>query len=94
MHNQLYYNSTIVTEIQRLSNNFCPKFSDEEAITIYLWGLANQKYEFNNASPKGEGLLIGGLNRRLKATRLKGGGFYHAPATRHTSCGLKPRIGK
>jgi len=40
-----YYNTTIAAEIQRLSNNFCPKFSDEEAITIYLWGIANQKYE-------------------------------------------------
>ena len=40
-----YYNTTIVAEIQRLSNNFCPKFSDEECITIYLWGIANQKYE-------------------------------------------------
>ena len=40
-----YYDNTIVAEIQRLSNNFCPKFSDEECITIYLWGIANQKYE-------------------------------------------------
>jgi len=40
-----YYNNTIAAEIQRLSNNFCPKFSDEECITIYLWGIANQKYE-------------------------------------------------
>jgi len=32
-------------ESQRLSNNFCPKFSDEECITVYLWGLANQKFE-------------------------------------------------
>lgn len=27
---------------QRLSNNNCPKFSDEELITIYLWGKAQQ----------------------------------------------------
>ena len=40
-----YYNTTIVTEIQRLSNNFCPKFTDEEALTIYIWGIANKKYE-------------------------------------------------
>jgi len=40
-----YYNTTIVTEIQRLSNNFCPKFTDEEALTIYIWGISNQKYE-------------------------------------------------
>jgi hypothetical protein len=40
-----YYDTTIVAEIQRLSNNFCPKFTDEECITIYLWGIANQKHE-------------------------------------------------
>ena len=46
-----YYNTILVAIlskaqfIQRLSNNFCPKFTDEEAITIYLWGIANQKYE-------------------------------------------------
>jgi len=27
---------------QRLSNNHCPKFSDEELITVYLWGKAQQ----------------------------------------------------
>jgi len=27
-----------------MSNNFCPKFSDEECITIVLWGIANQKF--------------------------------------------------
>ena len=27
---------------QRLSNNNCPKFSDEELITVYLWGKAQQ----------------------------------------------------
>jgi hypothetical protein len=40
-----YYDTTIVAEIQRFSNNFCPKFSDKECITIYLWGIANQKFE-------------------------------------------------
>jgi len=40
-----YYDTTIVGEIQRLSNNFRPKFTDEECITIYLWGIANEKYE-------------------------------------------------
>ena len=39
------YNSITARNCQRLSNNFCPKFSDEECITIYLWGIANQKYE-------------------------------------------------
>ena len=27
---------------QRLSNNNCPQFSDEELITVYLWGKAQQ----------------------------------------------------
>jgi len=40
-----YYDSTMVAESQRFSNNFCPQFSDEECITKYLWGIANQKYE-------------------------------------------------
>lgn len=40
-----YYDNTIAVVSQRLSNNFCPKFSDEECITIYLWGIANQKFE-------------------------------------------------
>jgi hypothetical protein len=30
--------------VQRLSNNFRPKFTDEEAITIYLWGILNRKF--------------------------------------------------
>jgi len=38
-----YYNSTLANEAQRQSNNFCPKFSDEECIATYLWGIANQK---------------------------------------------------
>jgi hypothetical protein len=39
------YNTITARDCQRLSNNFCPKFSDEECITIYLWGIANQKFE-------------------------------------------------
>ena len=39
------YCTITARDCQRLSNNFCPKFSDEECITIYLWGIANQKYE-------------------------------------------------
>ena len=39
------YCSITARDCQRLSNNFCPKFSDEECITIYLWGIANQKFE-------------------------------------------------
>jgi len=43
-----------VVEAQRLSNNFCPKFTDEECIATYIWGIANQKqtvkgtYDFIN----------------------------------------------
>lgn len=29
-------------KLQRLSNNNCPKFSDKEIISIYLWGKAQQ----------------------------------------------------
>jgi len=39
------YCSITARDCQRLSNNFCPKFSDEECITISLWGIANQKFE-------------------------------------------------
>jgi hypothetical protein len=40
-----YYDTALVATAQRLSNNFCPKFTDEECITIYLWGITQQKYE-------------------------------------------------
>lgn len=40
-----HYYTIISRDVQRLSNNFCPKFSDEECITIYLWGIANRKFE-------------------------------------------------
>ena len=33
-----YYN-TLYVEMQRLSNNHTPKFSDEEVLATYLWGL-------------------------------------------------------
>ena len=39
-----HYDNTLVVEAQRLSNNFCPKFTDEECITTYIWGIANQKH--------------------------------------------------
>lgn len=32
--------STIEALAQRLSNNFRPKFTDEECLTVYLWGLS------------------------------------------------------
>ena len=31
-------------DAQRTSNNFLPQFTDEECITIVLWGLANRKF--------------------------------------------------
>ena len=39
-----YYNTTLVLTAQRQSNNFCPKFTDEECITIYIWGIIQQKF--------------------------------------------------
>ena len=39
-----HYDTTVATYAQRTSNNFCPKFSDEECITILIWGIANQKF--------------------------------------------------
>jgi len=40
-----HYDNTIGAEMQRLSNNFRPKFTDEECITIYLFGIAEGKFE-------------------------------------------------
>ena len=34
--------SRFLEGMQRLSNNNCPKFSDRELITVYLWGLKQQ----------------------------------------------------
>ena len=31
--------------VQRQSNNFCPQFSDEECITVYLWGISQRRFE-------------------------------------------------
>jgi hypothetical protein len=39
----LYYNK-LVADAQRTSNNFLPKFTDEECLTIILWGLVNRKF--------------------------------------------------
>lgn len=35
-------NSGFREELQRQSNNNCPRFSDEELITVYLWGKRQQ----------------------------------------------------
>jgi len=36
---------TIVAETQRLSNNFRPQFTDEECLTVYLWGIIERRFE-------------------------------------------------
>jgi len=33
-----YYDTTVHVEVQRLTNNSCPQFSDQEMMTVYLWG--------------------------------------------------------
>lgn len=40
-----YYDSKLITIAQRLSNNFQPQFTDEEVITIYLWGIMQRRFE-------------------------------------------------
>lgn len=40
-----HYNTSLVWAAQRQSNNFCPQFTDEECIAIYLWGITQQKFE-------------------------------------------------
>jgi len=37
--------STIEAIMQRQSNNFRPQFSDEECITVYLWGISQRRFE-------------------------------------------------
>ena len=37
--------STIEAIMQRQSNNFRPEFSDEECITVYLWGISERRFE-------------------------------------------------
>ncbi len=38
------YDTKLAAVAQRQSNNFRPKFTDEECITIYLWGIAQRKF--------------------------------------------------
>lgn len=40
-----HYDSTLAAHAQRTSNNFCPKFSDEECMTVLIWGITNQKFD-------------------------------------------------
>lgn len=37
--------STIAEVMQRQSNNFRPQFTDEECLTVYLWGIAQRRFE-------------------------------------------------
>ena len=37
--------SVIKREMQRQSNNFRPQFTDEECITVYLWGISQRRFE-------------------------------------------------
>jgi len=40
-----HYDNTLVAFAQRTSNNFCPKFSDVECMTILIRGIYNQKFD-------------------------------------------------
>lgn len=38
------YHTTLAWEVQRLSNNFRPEFTDEEVITCYIFGITERKF--------------------------------------------------
>lgn len=40
-----YYDTILAAEAQRFSNNFCPKFTDVECMTTYIWGIIQQKFD-------------------------------------------------
>lgn len=40
-----YYDSGISEQVQRLSNNFRPQFTDEEVTTVFLWGIIQRRFE-------------------------------------------------
>ena len=40
-----HHDTTLVIHAQRQSNNFRPKFTDEECIATYIWGIFNRKFE-------------------------------------------------
>jgi hypothetical protein len=40
-----HYSTALAPAVQRLSNNYRPKFTDEELITIYLWGIMQRRFE-------------------------------------------------
>ena len=39
-----HYDNTLVMEVQRQTNNSCPKFTDVECLATYIWGINNQKF--------------------------------------------------
>ena len=40
-----HYDNTLAAYAQRNSSNFRPKFTDEECMTILIWGIYNQKFD-------------------------------------------------
>ena len=40
-----HYDNILIAQAQRQSNNFCPKFTDKECITTFIWGITNQKFD-------------------------------------------------
>ena len=40
-----YYNSLLQVKTQSLNNNCRPQFTDEEIITVYLWGIMQRQFE-------------------------------------------------
>ena len=40
-----YYSSKLEPLVQRLSNNRRPQFTDEEIITVYLWGIIQRRFD-------------------------------------------------
>jgi hypothetical protein len=40
-----HYRNTLAAQAQRLSNNYLSKFTDEECITIYLFGIREGKFD-------------------------------------------------
>ncbi len=42
---QCNHDSRFQEKMQRLSNNFRPKFKDVEVITLVIWGIAQRRFE-------------------------------------------------
>lgn len=59
--------------MQRQSNNFRPEFTDEECITVYLWGISQRRFEQKTIY-------------RTRKTICRSG-FPNCPAIRHSRSG-------